>query len=484
MDDSSLQKKTIFGLFWVFMERIGAHLVSFIVSVILARLLLPEDYGIIALVTVFTSILNVFVSNSFSQALVQKKDADDVDFSSVFYFNIVFSLVLYAGLFLLAPFIASFYEHDVLIPVIRVMGLQVLIAAVKSVQNAYVSRTMQFKKFFWSTIGGTLFSAVVGIIMAYHGFGIWALVAQNLTNFVIDTLVLSVTIGWRPKLKFSFSRLKVLISFGWKVLVSSLIDTVYEDIRSLVIGKKYTKADLAYYNRGKQFPNLIVSNINHSISGVLFPALSSKQDERERVKAITRRSITVSAYIMMPLLFGMAVVARPMVLLLLTEKWLPCVPFLQILCFNAALMPIQTANGQAILAVGRSDLSLKLNVAKKLFGLSMVIISSQISVLAMAFAGVFTGVFSSIVNAYPNKKLLNYGFLEQIKDIAPYVGLSSIMAGAVYWVIYLPIPVIFQLLIQIVGGAGVYIVLSALFKIDSYQYILTTIKILLKNHKK
>jgi len=479
-ETSNIKNKTLAGLFWSFFEKVGAQLVSFVVSIVLARLLMPEEYGIIAIVLVFINICNVFVNNSFSQALVQKKNADDTDFSTVFYFNIVFSVALYSVLYFTAPLISRFYEMDILSPVLRVFGIGLLFSSANSVQRAKVSRDMQFKKFFLSTLVGTLASAVVGITMSYFGFGVWALVSQNLANNIINTLMLFITVKWRPKLLFSFSKLKGLFSYGWKILVAGLIDVLYEDFRSLYVGKLYSADDLAFYTRGKQFPHLIVDNVNTSISSVLFPVISKSQGDIANVKALTRRAIKTSAYILTPLLFGLAAVAEPLVLLLLTEKWLPCVPFLQILCINNALMPLQTANLQAINALGRSDISLKLSIVKKSFGFLMVLIFARISILAMAWAGVATGVVALILNISPNKKLFGYGFIEQMKDVVPFWLMSAVMFVCVISVSLLRLPTIAELIVMVAVGVAVYVLLSVIFKVESFNYILNTVKPLIK----
>ena len=309
MDNENVVK----GFIWRFAERCGAQLVSFIVSIVLARLLVPEDYGTIALVTVFTVILQVFVDSGLGTALIQKKDADDLDFSSVFYFNFVVCLVLYAGMFMAAPYIAKFYDDISLTPVIRVLSLTIVISGVKGIQQAYVSRNMLFKKFFFSTIGGTIFSAFLGIGMAYVGFGVWALVAQQLSNTMIDTLILWITVKWRPKKMFSWQRLKELLAFGWKLLVSALLDTGYNNLRNLIIGKMYSPTDLAFYNQGDKFPKIIITNINTSIDSVLLPTMSNSQDDRERIKQMTRRAIKTSTYVMAPLMMGLAFCAEPIV---------------------------------------------------------------------------------------------------------------------------------------------------------------------------
>ncbi len=476
-NNGSLKAKTLAGLFWMYMERIGAQVVSFVVSIVLARLLMPEEYGVISIVLVFINICNVFATGGFGKALVQKKDADDIDFSSVFYFNLAFSLFLYLILFFTAPLVSSFYDMPILSPVIRVMGIRLIITSFNTVQHAKTTKTMQFKKYFFSTLGGTILSAFVGIALAYGGFGVWALVAQYLTNTITDTVILFFTVKWRPKLCFSFSRLKVLLGFGWKILVGGLIDTLYEDFRSLYVGKLYSPADLAYYSRGQSYSSLIVTNVNSSISSVLFPVISKVQDTKSSVKAITRRAIKTSSYILTPILMGLAIVAEPLVLVLLTEKWLPCVPYLQILCINGAIIPIHTANVQAMNAVGRSDLSLKLNVIKKVFGFTMVLIFARISVMAMTYAGLATGFVALIANTIPNKKLFGYGFLEQMADIIPYWLMSGVMMLGVWGVSFIPFGNVYlELTVMILAGALIYVALSIIFKVESFTYILKTIK--------
>ena len=313
-------KSLLSNFIWRFAERCGAQLVTFIVSIVLARILVPEDYGTIALVTIFTSILQVFVDSGLGTALIQKKDADDLDFSSVFYFNFVVCVILYIVMLFVAPVISAFYNDHSLIPIIRVASLTIVISGVKGIQQAYVSRNMLFKRFFFATLGGTIFSAFFGIGLAYAGFGVWSIVIQQLSNTAIDTLILWITVRWRPKKMFSLKRLKRLLSFGWKLLVSSLFDTVYNNLRNLIIGKVYSSSDLAYYNQGDKFPKLIVTNINSSIDSVLLPTLSSVQDNRERVKNMTRRAIKTSTYIMAPLMMGLAFCATPIVRLILMKN--------------------------------------------------------------------------------------------------------------------------------------------------------------------
>lgn len=471
-----MKKKTLAGLFWSFAERIGAQLVGFAVSIVLARLLMPEEYGILAIVLVFINLCNVFVDSGFGRALIQKKDADELDFSSAFYVGLVVSVVLYVLLYAVAPWISKFYDMEILTPLLRVMGLRLIVAAYSSVQKAKVSREMQFRRFFFSTLGGTVVSAAVGITVAWLGYGVWALVAQDMTNAVINALILSLTIRWRPRLMFSLARTKELFRFGWKVLVGSLLDTLYEEFRSLYVGKLYTTDDLAYYTRGKQFPHLIVDNVNSSVNSVLFPAIASQQGDLAAMKNMTRRAMKTSSYILTPMLFGLMAVMEPLVSLVLTDKWLPCVPYAQLLCISCALTPLQTANLQAIYAMGRSDIALKLNVWKRLFGFSMVVVFGRISVIAMARAGVATAVVSLALNMSPNKKLLNYGSFEQIRDVLPAWLMAGAMMLPVYLVGLLGLPLAASLALQVLTGVIAYVLMSVLFRVESFRYLLDTVK--------
>ncbi len=479
----SNNKKTLTNLLWRFAERCGSQGVTFIVSIVLARLLDPEVYGTIAIVTAITTILQVFVDSGLGNALIQKKDADDLDFSSVFYFNFVVCIVLYVAMFFAAPFIASFYENAELTPIIRVISLTLIISGVKNIQQAYVSRSLMFKRFFYSTLGGVLISAIIGIVMAYLGFGVWAIVFQQLSNAAIGTAILWLTVKWRPKFMFSKERLKGLLSYGWKLLVSALLNTGYLNLRNLLIGKFYSESQLAFYEQGDKFPKLIVTNINTSIDSVLLPTMSAEQDDREKVRSMTRRSIKTSVYIMAPLMMGLVAVADPLVRLVLTDKWSPCVFFLRIFCITYMFYPIHTANLNAIKAMGRSDVFLKLEVIKMSIGVVLLICTMFISVEAIAYSLLISCVTSQIVNASPNKKLLNYSYLSQLKDILPSILAAIIMCGAVYCVTFIGLNDILTLIIQVTFGVVIYIGLSKLFKIDSFEYLLAVAKSFVKKAK-
>lgn len=452
-------------------------------SIVLARLLTPEDYGAIALVLVFTSIASVFVQSGFNTALVQKKDAEDLDFSSVFYATLCMAVILYLILFFSAPYIAKFYGITLLTRVVRVLSISLIFGAVNSIQNAMVSRKLLFRLLFIRSTVALLISGAIGIALAYAGYGVWALVGQTLSNQFINTIILWFTLDWRPHLLFSFSRIKDLLSFGWKILVSSLLDTVYGQVRSLVVGKIYDTGTLGSYNRGQQFPSMIVSNVDGSIQAVLFPVLASQQDDKYRAKNIMRRSIVTSSFLIFPLMVGLAATAEPVVRILLTDKWLPSVPFMQIYCFVFALMPIHTANLQAINAMGRSDIFLKLEVIKKIIGLIILFISVFWGVYAIAIGGIVNGVLSSFINAYPNKHLLGYSYGEQVRDVLPSMVLSVLMGAVVYCFKWLGLSSVVTLTIQVISGATVYICLAKLLKLESYTYLVETIKSFLAGRK-
>ncbi len=486
MVNDSLKRKTIMGTVWKFMERMSNQIISFIVSIILGRLLLPEDYGIIALVSVFITICDKLVVSGFATSLIQKKDADNVDFSTVFFFSLAMSLVLYAAMFFSAPLIADFYsayDRELLISVIRVMSIQLIITAVNSVQSAYVSRTMQFKKTFIVAICSTLLSAIVGIGMAYAGYGVWALVAQNCVSAGSIMIIMWLIIGWRPQLKFSFQKFKSLFAYGWKIFAASIIKVLYNELRSIVIGKAYTPADLAFYNKGQSFPLIIESNVGGTIDSVLFPAISKTQDSKDGMRLVLRRAIKTTTYVLMPLFMGLAAVSEPLIKILLTEKWLPCVPYMQILCFAFMFMPIEIDNLQAIKAMGRSDIALKLEIIKKVIGVALLIVSIPFGVKAIALSMLIGAIVNAIVDALPNRKLLGYKFSHQIVDIFPNFLLSLVMFGCVYALSFLNINVFALLALQIASGAAIYLILSVTFKIESFNYILNTLKSILNRNK-
>ena len=477
-------KKIFSNLIWRFFERIGAKLISIVVNLILARLLAPELFGTVAIVLLFTEVLTVFIDSGFGTALIQKKDSDDLDFSSVFFFNIVMCAALYVLLFACAPWLSRIYHKPELTKIFRVVGTVLLISGVRNVQQAYVSRNMLFKRFFFSTLGGTVSAAVVGIWMAYKGYGVWAYVCQYLVNNLVGTIILWFTVDWRPKMQFSFQRLKVLFSYGWKLLVSSLLNTISEKLRPLIIGYRFTSSDLAFYNEGMLFPNLIVENVNASIDSVLLPALSEQQDSTENVKAMTKRAVQISSYILWPMMLGLFACAGSIVKLILGEEWMDCVPFIRIFALYYVLYPIHTANLNAIKAMGRSDIFLKLEIIKKIIDVIIVVSTLFIGVKAMAAGLLVDGVLSLLINSFPSKKLFGYGFLEQLRDIAPTVALAVLMSAAVMAVELLKLGTLTTLILQILLGVAIYAAGSVLTKSESLFYVINIAKgLLLKKNE-
>ena len=479
-----MEKKVISSLVWKFSERIIAQSITLIVSMVLARRVTVEEYGIVGIVMIAITIANVFVSNGIGSALIQKKDADDLDFSSVFYINFLVSILVYLGIYFFAPFISVYFDSSILCPMLRILGIRVIIASINSIQHAYVSKNMLFKKFFYSTLVGTCVSGIVGITLAYMNYGAWSIVVQYLTNTIIDTIVLWFTIDWKPKKIFSFDRARTLISYGWKLLLSGLIDTGYTQIRGIIIGHNYSKSDLAFYNQGDKYPQLLVININSSISAVLFPEMSRFQDEKSKVKEITRKAIQISSYILWPMMFGFIAIARPFIELTITERWLPCVPYIQMFCISYGLWPIHTANLQAINALGHSEVFLKLEIIKKCIGLFSLIMCVNISPKAIAGSMIITGIISSFVNAFPNTKYLNYSIKEQLFDIMPSIILSGIMCLIIYPIVLLQTSNLIKLILQIVVGILVYIIGSIISKQKAYYYVLGLLNSVKQHQKK
>lgn len=474
-----LNKHTILSsLLWKYLERSGTQFVQFVVSIVLARILAPEEFGLIAIITIFIAIANVFVQSGLNTALIQKKDADDLDFSSVFYASFIMASIVYAVLFFSSPLIANFYNNDRLIPVIRVLALSLFIGAINSIQLAYISRNMMFKKLFIRSIGAIIPSGIIGIILAVCGFGVWALVTQQLTNSLLAVAVMWFTVPWRPKLSFSLQRLKGLFSFGWKLLCSSLLDVCYHNIRGLIIGKIFTPADLAFYNRGEHFPNLVVNNINNSIQSVMLPSLSAIQDNKTKVKGLMRKAIITSSFLIAPMMAILAATAKTLVLVLLGEKWLPCVPFIVIYCFIFCFYPIHTSNLSAINALGRSDIFLKLEIIKKLYGVGLLVASLLYfrTPVGIAIGAALGTLISCFVNAHPNKKLLDYGYLEQIRDILPNLGLSLIAGACVYALGTLDTNIYLLFILQAILGVIVYFGLAKLLHFKCLDYLIQTIK--------
>ncbi len=466
-----------------YFERMLYQGITFVVQIILARILIPSDYGVLSIITVFVALSQVFVQSGFSTALVQNKDVTKEDYSSVLWVSILIAIVLYVILFFSAPWIAVFYEMPELSTVLRILALILIPGAYNSIQNAIISREMSFKQLVYCTTGAVIISGTIGIIMAYRGFGVWSLVVQQLSNSVIICVLLSFTAKWKIRFTINFKRIKILFAFGWKLLCANMIDRLYQEFQSLVIGKRYSSADLGYFNRGKQFPQLIVDNINGSIQTVMLPVFSREQDDPIRLKSMMRRAIVTSSYIVFPMVIGLFVVAEPLVRILLTDKWISCVPYLRVFCIVYAFYPIHTANLQAMNAQGKSDYYLKLEIIKKTIGMIALFITLVFfnTPLAISFGVAFVSIIACFLNAYPNRKLLNYSYFEQMKDIAPALLLSLIMGLTIYPLEFVISSIWLLLFAQVFCGCCIYIVLSEILKLECYIYIKTQLASVIKN---
>lgn len=481
----NIKQKTLSGFVYKFAERGAAQGISFIVQIILARLLMPEEFGTIALLNVLMTILDVFVTYGFGNSLVVNKKSDDLDFSTCFFFGIFLSVMMYAGVYVCSPYISQFfYGHDELDILVKVMALRMPIAAVNSVQHAYVQKLMQFRLFFYATLIGTILSGVVGITMAYTGYGVWALAAQYMSNALFNTITLWIMSEWRPKWMFSFQRLRAIYDYGWKILAVGLVDTFFSQVRSLVIAKQYSRSDLAFYNRGVTFPHFGMKLIEPTISSVLFPALSSCNDDRKTMKVITQRVIKTSTFVICGIMCFLMAIAKPLVVVILTEKWLPCVVFLQIGCFAYLLRPLQVINTCVIRASGRSALLLNLDLMKKGIGLVLLFIAMPFGVEAIAWSYVGLNVISTVINIWPNKDILEYGYMEQLRDLGGNLVVGVIMGVLVWFVTLLPIGNLLMLLMQTLVGIVTYIIASKILKIDSYSYLNKLAVDQFKKHKK
>ena len=472
----AFRHRVLSSLAWKYMETFGSTLASFVISIVVARLLGPKVIGTVALLTVFINWSTIFIQSGFNMALIQRTDIGQQDFSSVFFINSALSIVLYGMLFLGAPLVANYYQIPELRGLLRVLALQLLPGGLVSIQSAIIARRFQFKQAFFRTIITVVISGTIGIYMAYAGYGAWALVIQSVASVYIGCVVFAIAIPWKPSLTFSWARVKGLLGFGGKILISSLLDSFYQEMYSLAIGKRYQAAALGYYNKGKQFPTQIVIAIDSSIQSVMLPAYASKQNDKPAVKAMLRRTISTSSFIVFPILAGLAATADPLIRLLLSEQWIGAVPFLQIYCIVLLTHPLTIANGQAINALGRSDVTLRVNLWKKGVGFAILFLSLLGDIYTVAWGMALSSAIFLVFNISPNKKLIDYGILEQIKDILPYLVISGVMFCIVsLWNLVALAPAV-KMLLQIVTGLVVYIGISKLLHMESLNVVIDILK--------
>lgn len=475
MDNKYSNKSVFTSLIWKLLERIGSQGIQFVIQIFLARLLSPEEFGSLAIVLVLINLAQTFVDGGFSSALIQKKNADKLDFSTIFYVSMLMATIIYILILYASPYVAQFYGDEELVPILRVLSLILFPGALNSIQNAYVSRNMKFKLVFKTSIFSTIISGLIGIGAALLNFGIWALVLQQITYHIINSAGLWITVKWRPEFIFSFQRVKELFPYGSRVFLSNFIYKLYLDIRILLIGKVYSSSELAFYQRGEQIPRIIVNNIDGSIQSVILPTLAAYQDDRKRIKSMVRRTVSVSTFLIFPMMMGIIVVAEPLVIVLLTEKWLLAVPFLQVFCLMYAVWPLITINLQPIRALGRSDMLLRLELIKRIIGLLIIVISLPFGLYAITAGALLERLIEVFINAYPNKKLIDYSIREQFLDILPSFFQTIVMGGIIYFVGYLSLEPLVLLILQIFIGVLTYLLLSIIFKNKSYFYVLKII---------
>lgn len=476
MSTESLKQKTTKGLFWSSVERFSNQGVQFFFSIILARLLSPSDYGIVAMVVIFFAIAQTFVDSGFSNAIVRKKDRTESDLSTCFYFNILVGFVFYILLFLSSPFIAEFYGQPILSPIVKISGLNVLINSLCIVQQAQFTIRIDFKTQAKVTLTSTVISGILGILLAYLGYGVWALVWQGVTGAFMRMILFWIFSKWRPRESFSKDSFHYLFGYGSKLLASGLLDTTYNNIYPIVIGKFYSPAQLGNFSRAQGWASLPSSNITGILQRVTFPVLTEMQDDNERLATNYRKLLRLSAFVVFPLMMLLAAIASPLVRVVITSKWDACVPYLQIICFAKMWYPIHAINLNLLQVKGRSDLFLRLEIIKKVVGVSVMCVTIPLGVTAMCFGMVFTSINALIINTYYAGKLIKVGYFTQMRDLLPIVFISLLMGACAYASTWLFSTEWIKLFVAVVIGGITYFILSKFFAKDEYVEVMNVIK--------
>lgn len=472
----SLKQKTVKGVFWSSVERFSVQGIQFLVMIIMARLLTPKDYGLVGMVAIFIAVAQSLVDSGFSQALIRKQNRTETDNSTVFYFNIVVGVLLYFILFAIAPWVADFYDTPELTALMRVVCLSVVFNSFVVVQRALLTVNIDFKTQAKASLTAAIVSGVVGIGMAYSGFSYWAIVAQQLVNLGLNTLLLWIFAHWRPRWTYSWNSFRELFTFGSKLMASGLLDVVYRNMYLLVIGKVFTASSLGYYTRASQFAEFPSSNLTSIMQRVTYPVLCQIQNDDERLALIYRRFLRVSAFLIFPLLAGLSAMAEPFILLLLKEQWLFASTLLQIICFGMMWYPIHAINLNLLQVKGRSDLFLKLEVIKKIMAIIILCITVPMGLIAMCVGQIFSSIICLIINTHYTGKLIQVGFLRQMQDLLPTLVLSVTMWGVVFFTISFLTGSFLQLIIGIVVGIIYYIVLAFLFRFPELKELLSIIR--------
>ena len=467
----SLKQKTVKGVGWSFADNIANQGVTFLVSLVLARLITPEEYGLIGIITIFIAVFNSIVDSGFSNALIRKNDIKEIDYSTVFITNMVLSVVLFIVFFFLAEPIADFFSQPLLKPLTQVMGSIVIINAFAIVQRTILTKNIDFKTQTKASVISSVVSGIVGMAMAFMGYGVWSLVGQQLSRAFLYTSSLWLYNHWLPRMRFSWNSFRELFGFGWKLMVSALIDTIWREIYQVVIGKCYTAAALGQYTRAQQFGSVFSSNLNTVIQRVSYPVLSSMQDDKLRMKEGYRRVIKITMLVTFVLMLGLAAIAQPMILVLVGDQWSIAADLLPVICFNMMLYPLHSLNLNMLQVEGRSDLFLKLEIIKKVIAVIPLLMGIFISIYWMLWGSVITGFFAYYLNSYYSGKLLNYSIVSQIKYILPSFGVSVVMAVITYSISLLPWSPFVLLPLQLVIGASVTLALCEWLNLAEYKEV-------------
>ena len=480
---SSLKDRAIKGVLWSAIERFGNQGILFLIGLILARMLMPEDYGLIGMLMVFIAIAQVFVEGGFSASLIRKTAPTEEDYSTVFWFNLVVAVVFYVVIFIFSPVIARFYNEPLLNLLAKFIGLSIVINAFGIIQKTILTKRLDFKSQAKINIFSIVLSGVIGIITAWLGYGVWALVMQNLSRNVLMNVGFWLRIKWMPKLVFSEASFKDLFGFGSKLLLSSLINAISENLYAIIIGKLYNAKSLGYYTRANQFQKLPVSSIYGAIGVVTYPVLSELKHDRMRLKEAYRTMIRMIAYVLFPIVAILACVAEPMVKIILTDKWLPCVPILQILCIVGAFYPLHAINLDILKVKGRSDLFLKLEVIKQVFNILMIVICFRWGVIGLVWGSVAINVLCYYLNSFFSKTLIDYGTKDQLKDLAVFALMSVFIIVIMLLVGQLIHNQLLRLFLIPIAGTGAYLIISYFFKVDELFKIKEIFSNLIKKTK-
>jgi len=480
---SDLKKKTIRGFGWSVFDNVAKTGVTFAVSIVLARMLSPDEYGLIGILTIFIIVFNSIVDSGFTQALIRKKNATDIDYSTIFYVNTCVSIAAMAVMFFLAKPIAYFFERPELVSLTRVMSVIIVINGLALVQRTRMTQAIDFKTQTIITFISTLTGGITGIVLAYLGYGVWALVAQQITTQGLNSVLLWGLGHWFPKLVFSTKSLSELWSFGWKLLVSSLIDTTWKEIYQVVVGKCYSPATLGLYTRAKQFSQMFSSNMTNVISRVSYPVLSSIQDDKDRLKKAYQRLVRTTMLLSFVFMLGMAATAKSLIYVLIGEKWMGCVPLLQLICFTGMLYPLHSLNLNILQVQGRSDLFLKLEILKKIIGCGPLMLGIFVNIYCMLIGSFVSSCIAFYLNSYYSGPFLGYSTKDQIKDILPSFGIAILMAVPVMAMSFIELSPFVLFPMQIVAGAIIVVVTCEICKLPEYLEIKSIIFSKLKKNK-